>query len=148
VYNLFEQKHTNEILNRVEKLQATTKGQWGKMKVDQMLAHVAITLETPFKANTKQHLLGKIFGKMAKKSSLSNEPFKKNSPTDKSFIVKDERQFESEKSKVIAGIKRFTEAGPTGIPNNKHPFFGDFTSADWSFLMHKHLDHHLKQFGV
>ena len=148
MYNLFEQKHFADILNRLEKLQPTTNAQWGKMKVDQMLAHCAITLSTPFAPNTKQHLLGKIFGKMAKKSSLSNAPFKKNSPTDKSFIVKDARQFEIEKANLIAGIKRFTEAGPNGITNNKHPFFGEFTSKDWSFLMHKHLDHHLKQFGV
>ena len=122
MYNLFEQKHADDILGRLEKLQPNTKAHWGKMKVEQMMAHCAITLNTPFAPNVKQGLMGKIFGKIAKKSTLSPAPFKKNSPTDKSFIVKDERHFETEKTKLIAGIKRFTEAGHTGITNNKHPF--------------------------
>jgi hypothetical protein len=28
------------------------------------------------------------------------------------------------------------------------PFFGPLTSLEWSTGMYKHLDHHLKQFGV
>ena len=29
-----------------------------------------------------------------------------------------------------------------------HPFFGAMTSEEWSVLMYKHLDHHLRQFGA
>ena len=148
MYNLFEQKNTNDILNRLEKLQPTTRPQWGKMNVSQMLAHCAIAIDTPFAANMKQHFLGKILGGMAKRSIFSDKPFNKNSPTDPSFIVKDTCDFEKEKIRLIAGIKRLAEAGPNGIPNKKHPFFGDLTAENWSYLMHKHLDHHLKQFGV
>lgn len=148
MYNLFEQKNAADILNRLEKLNSSTPAQWGKMNVDQMLAHCAVAISTPFAPNTKQGFMGKLFGKMAKRSTLKPEPFKQNLPTDKNFIIKDSRHFDTEKAKLVAGIKRFTEAGPSGITNNKHPFFGDFSAADWGFLMHKHLDHHLKQFGA
>ena len=148
MYNLFEQKNAAEILNRIEKLQPTTHAQWGKMNVAQMMAHCAVTLDTPFGADRKQHLLGKIFGKIAKKDNLSEKPFRKNSPTDGSFIVKDPRDFAKEKIRLVNNVKHFADAGPQGITCKKHPFFGDFTTDNWSFLMHKHLDHHLKQFGV
>jgi hypothetical protein len=148
MYNLFEATNAKNITERIGKLNADTKGQWGKMKVEQMLAHCAIALETPFAADTKQHFMGKVFGKMAKKSILSDQPFKKSSPTDKSFIVTNERHFENEKARLLKNINRFSGAGPNGIPNKKHPFFGDMTAAEWSTLMHKHLDHHLQQFGV
>src|ERR1700752_2349262 len=105
MYNLFEQKNTNDILNRLEKLQPTTRPQWGKMNGSQMLAHCAIAIDTPFAANMKQHFLGKILGGMAKRSIFSDKPFNKNSPTDPSFIVKDTCDFEKEKIRLIAGIK-------------------------------------------
>lgn len=148
MYNLFEQKNAADILSRIEKVTPTHQALWGKMKVEQMLAHCAITLDTPFGSDRKQNFFGKLFGKMAKKGVLGPKPFKKNSPTDKTFIVADNRNFENEKAKVIAGVKKFSEGGPQTIVCKKHPFFGDFSADDWSFLMHKHLDHHLKQFGA
>jgi len=29
-----------------------------------------------------------------------------------------------------------------------HPFFGKMTAKQWGILAHKHVDHHLRQFGV
>jgi hypothetical protein len=113
-----------------------------------MMAHCSITLETPFGPNRKQNFIGKLFGKMAKKGIFGPKGFGKNSPTDPGFIVKDARNFDAEKARLVANIKRFAEAGPNGITCKKHPFFGDFSATDWSFLMHKHLDHHFAQFGI
>ena len=31
---------------------------------------------------------------------------------------------------------------------NPHPIFGAFTHQQWGQLQYKHLDHHLRQFGV
>ncbi|MGB5666410.1 MAG: DUF1569 domain-containing protein, partial [Maribacter sp.] len=31
---------------------------------------------------------------------------------------------------------------------NLHPLFGEFTVEQWGQMEFKHLDHHLKQFGV
>jgi len=148
MYNLFDSKNAAAVLSRLEKITPRHTAQWGKMNTAQMLAHCAIVLDTPFKGDMKQHFLGKIFGKMARKSSLAPQPFKKNSPTDKSFIINGDRNFEEEKQILIKKINRFTEAGPEGITSKMHPFFGEFTSEDWAFLMHKHLDHHFGQFGA
>ncbi len=148
MYNLFDNKNAESLLARLDKISPNQKAQWGKMRVDQMLAHCAIALDTPFGADRKQHFMGKLFGKMAKKGSLSLTPFKPGLPTDPSFVVKDERNFEAEKSRLANNIKKFVNGGPAGVTCKKHPFFGDFSADDWSFLMHKHLDHHFRQFGV
>ena len=29
-----------------------------------------------------------------------------------------------------------------------HAFFGKLTGEEWGRLMHKHIDHHLRQFGA
>jgi hypothetical protein len=45
-------------------------------------------------------------------------------------------------------IDRFVSGGPSACTNHPHPFFGPLTPAEWAILMYKHLDHHLRQFGV
>jgi hypothetical protein len=68
-------------------------------------------------------------------------------PTDKTFIVSDQRNFGEEKKKLLALIERFVRLGPNGISKEKHPFFGKLTPDEWGGLMRNHLNHHLKQFG-
>ena len=79
---------------------------------------------------------------------MKDETFKKNLPTDPSFVVKDERDFSKEQQKLQILINRFAQADPNAVSAKKHPFFGKMTSDEWGNLGYKHLDHHLKQFGV
>jgi len=49
----------------------------------------------------------------------------------------------------LAGlIDRFAAGGPAGCTQHPHSFFGPLTPDEWAILMYKHLDHHLRQFGV
>jgi hypothetical protein len=36
----------------------------------------------------------------------------------------------------------------SGCTPHLHSFFGRLTAQAWAILMYKHLDHHLRQFGV
>ena len=144
--SLLDTKYNTEIINRINSLKPESKPVWGKMTSAQMMAHCIEGLRGAFgETNLKRTLMGKLFGKMAKKSIMSDKPFKQGLPTDKSFIIKDERKFEEEKSKLIGYIKRFNSGSLT---KNTHPFFGNMTTDEWDKLMAKHIDHHLRQFGV
>jgi hypothetical protein len=96
----------------------------------------------------KQSIIGKLFGKIAKRQLMRPEPFKKNMPTAPEFIVKKKPGFEAEKDKLINLIKSFSQNGHGGITKETHPFFGKMTMEEWDALQYKHLDHHLRQFGV
>jgi hypothetical protein len=56
--------------------------------------------------------------------------------------------FELAKQELIGKFSRFASEGPAAIKIKKHPFWGNMTEEDWNTLMWKHLDHHLRQFGV
>jgi len=147
--NLFNQSDTSQILERIEKLTPDSQRQWGKMNVAQMLAHSNISLETAMGLNViKPLFIGRIIGSFLKPRVLGEKPFGKNSPTDKSYIFKPDVKFEEEKSKTIASIKKFFEGGPSKCTIHPHPFFGKFTPEQWAVFQWKHLDHHLRQFGV
>jgi hypothetical protein len=147
--SLFNPNDNNELIERLEKLTPNSAALWGKMNVAQMLSH----LQEPIKVATgeaklKHSLLGMVFGRMAKKKMLAQENFSKNLPTAPTFIRKGEFDFEQEKATTISLIKNFAVKGPGVLSKNPHPFFGKMTVEEWDTLGWKHIDHHLKQFGV
>jgi hypothetical protein len=147
--NLFNQPDVSEILQRIEKLTPGSKRLWGKMNVAQMLAHCNISMETAMGKNSiKRVFIGRIIGTLIKPKVLSEKPFGKNSPTDKSYVFTGLLNFEEEKAKTLVSVKAFFEGGPAGCTTYPHPFFGNFTPEQWAVFQWKHLDHHLRQFGV
>ena len=147
--NLFVPSERQQILDRLGKLQAGTTRQWGKMDPAQMLAHCAIALEVGAGDRVLPHrLIGKIFGPFVKSFLLGDKPFSKNSPTDPEFLVSDARDFAKEKARLVAVVNRFGDEGPSAADGRVHSFFGRLKGEEWGVMMHKHLDHHLRQFGV
>lgn len=92
--------------------------------------------------------MGFLFGRIAKKKLVGDKPYARNLPTSPSFVVKDDKNFDDEKAKLINIIERFTAGGPDGLIKTPHPFFGPLTVEEWDKCQWKHLDHHLQQFGV
>ncbi len=147
--SLFDKETNKEIIKRINLLTADCKNQWGKMTVSQMVTHAQRPLLVAFgDMKLKRGLIGILFGNMAKKSMVKPEPFKRNMPTAPQFIVKSHGPFEEEKQKLITLVERFAASGPQGITKEIHPFFGELTVGEWDILQLKHLDHHLRQFGV
>ena len=148
--SLFNESTNLEIIERINKLNASCQGQWGKMSVNQMLAHCRKPLEAAHsELQLKRNLIGILFGPIAKKQLITqNKPFKKDLPTDKKFIVDNPSEFEQEKKALIERIQLFKQKGPEGITKEPHSFFGPLTPNEWDLLQCKHLDHHLSQFGV
>jgi LPS sulfotransferase NodH len=62
--------------------------------------------------------------------------------------VPDQRDLDQERERIVVLMDRFTAAGRTGCTTHPHSFFGRITPDEWAILMYKHLDHHLRQFGV
>lgn len=149
--NLFNQSDVSEVLARIEKLIPEAQRNWGKMNAVQMLAHCNVSMETAMgKSFIKRVFIGRIIGTLMKSSVLSHKPFGKNSPTDKSYIHthKNDLNFEEEKTKLKQSINQFLKGGPSECTTHPHPFFGKFTPVQWAVFQWKHLDHHLRQFGV
>jgi hypothetical protein len=146
---LHEPADRDAIQRRVMALRPDTPRQWGKMNSAQMLCHCTVALETGTGDRPmKQALIGKLLMPFIKKSLLGEKPFSRNSPTDPTFVVASERDFERERERLLATIDRFVKNGPEHAAQYTHSFFGKLTGQQWGELMHKHIDHHLQQFGV
>lgn len=147
---LFDRSTATEIKARLARMRADSPRQWGKMTPPQAVAHLAKGMEMAVgELNPPRELMGYLFGGIVKPLALGDEkPFKRNSPTAKSLLVADERDLERERERLVALIDRFVEGGPAKCSTHPHAFFGRMTPEEWGVLSYKHLDHHLRQFGV
>ena len=144
--NLFDPAVKEEIITRINSLKPATQRKWGKMDVAQMLAHLQAPLGVPMgKHELKGNAFFRLFASLIKKQLYNDKPFRRNLPTDKTFRISDQREFEKEKQQLIDLIHCFTEEN---ITNDVHPLFGKMSLQQWSNSNWKHVDHHLQQFGV
>ena len=147
--DLYQSKYLDEILLRFSKLSPDSQRLWGKMDVNQMLAHCSLSMESALGDKFyPQLMIGKLLGRFLKYKILNEKPFSKNSPTNPSFVVTDLKEFNKEKERLIELTKRFSTGGEEKCTRNPHSFFGKLTPHEWGVLMYKHLDHHLRQFNV
>ncbi len=147
--NIYEPSTLQEFTWRIESLHVNSPNLWGKMNVAQMLAHCSIVLEVALGDRPlKRGIMGIIFGRLAKNVITNDKPFKRNLPTDKSFVVSDQHEFLAEQKRLLELLNRFSKAGPAIMEGKSHPFFGEMTADEWSMSQIKHLDHHLRQFGA
>lgn len=149
--NMFDSTVANEVRTRLGKLAPQSERRWGKMTAPQMLAHCSLSLQwavgelVPEKGALPARLIGPLIKPMVFRN---DDPIRRNSPTAGSLIVTDERDLASERARLSGLIDRFAAGGPTGCTQHPHSFFGKMTPQEWAILMYKHLDHHLRQFGV
>jgi len=147
VKNLFDPVVKQEIIDRINKLTPQTKQLWGKMNVSQMLAHVQMPIRIAYGTHQpKGSFLLRLIGPLFKSKLWDENPYKQSLPTDPTFVmIGEEKEFENEKLSLLNLINSFSNETIIG---ELHPVFGRLTKENWSKATWKHLDHHLRQFGV
>jgi len=147
--NLFQPETIVEIVSRIDKVQPTSPRQWGKMDVAQIMAHCSATLDMASgRMNRPRVFIGRLIGPFVKSIFTNEKPFSKNSPTDEKLVIADQRDFAREQDQLKLKLRQFHQGGEAQCTRHPHPFFGALTPQQWSRGMYKHLDHHLRQFGV
>ncbi len=147
--SLFNPADRDAIALRLAELEPEATRQWGRMDPAQMLHHCAVALETSMAPEPmKQAFLGKLVTPFIRGMVLGPKPFRRNSPTDPTFVVADARDFDVERARLATLIDRFIQRGPDKAAQAVHPFFGRLSGAEWGRLVYKHFDHHLRQFGL
>jgi hypothetical protein len=138
--------HRTQLIDRVRALRPDSQRRFGKMSVDQMLWHVNGALEaalgqrdlTPRKFPIPRPLL---------KFLVMNLPWGKGAPTASELVPSGSYDFEAERAKCIRLIDALS-AKSMNESWSDHPAFGRMSGRDVSRLQAKHLNHHLRQFGV
>lgn len=148
--NIFDPLVTQELISRINQLKPETPALWGKMKVDQMLAHCSVAYEMAFtNKHPKPNAFMRFMLKAFVKNGVVNEvPYKRNIRTAPAFIIADRKNFEAERDRLIKYLEHTLSLGKDHFEGKESLSFGPMNSQEWNNLFYKHLDHHLTQFGV
>ena len=144
---LHDAQFREETKKRLRALTPQTGRRWGKMSVDQMLWHVNCALENAlgrYPIATIKIPLPKFLLKFI----VLNLPWRKgNTPTAPELLASASHDFERERSRTLALLDDFSAVPIEGRWRDS-AFLGPLTGEEWSRLQGKHVDHHLRQFGV
>lgn len=144
---IFNTADSAQLISRISSLSEQSKPLWGKMDCFQMMRHCAMSDEMfQRKKSYKRLFIGRLFGRMALNGILKNTgSVKKNQPTHPDLKITGTGNVETEKTKWIALLN-----GYAAFPQDDfmHPFFGKMNTDEIGRFVYKHVDHHLKQFGL
>ena len=149
--NIFDVKTVQNYIDRINTLTPETQPLWGKMSVDQMLAHCNVSYEMVYEPekHKKPGSIAKFILKTFVKSKVVGEKgYSHNSPTAPQFIIADRKNFEEEKKRLIGFIQKTQQLGATAFDGKESFSFGKLYAQEWNNMFAKHLNHHLAQFGV
>jgi Protein of unknown function (DUF1569) len=151
--NLFDPTLAAETKQRITQLQPHSQPLWGTMTVAQTLAHCTsgIEMATGVINPKRAPFPAPVLGLLIKPLIFGNDkPMRRNSPSSPELFSTDPipSDFEQERGRLLAAINRFAHEGAPCCSRHPHPFFGPLQPQQWAILMYKHIDHHLRQFGV
>jgi len=150
IKTLRDEKRRDELVARINALTPDAAARWGRMSVVQMLSHLVQSGELPFVASVpdRSNWASRM---LLKPLVLYVLPIPKNVPTaralDQAQAGTAPADFEADRRELLASIERMCALGED-FDWAAHPTFGKMNRRQWGLLAHKHLDHHLKQFGV
>jgi hypothetical protein len=147
---IFQPADVEQLKSRIAHLSPDSPRQWGTMNPTQALAHCSAGMALALgDIKPPRARIGRLLGPVIKRLAVGNdEPMRRNSPTMQELIIPNCADFTTEQTRLLREIDRVVAAGPSGCTTHPHAFFGSLTPAEWGNLMYKHLDHHLRQFGV
>lgn len=143
---------SNTVPQLLLKLQADTKGNWGVLNAQQMVEHLSDSVRI---ANGKriETLLTPIENlERVRSFMLSDKAFKENTkniqmPDIPAPVLKASMQEAVEELSIE--LHDFTNTFSDQVSKTiTNPFFGDLNFEEWTHLLHKHFEHHCRQFSL
>jgi hypothetical protein len=136
-----------ELLNRLERLTPEAKPLWGTMTAPRMLAHLTdwmLMAKGELKAAGQKRPLRY---PPLKQLAIYWLPFPKLVPTAPELISREPSEWAIEHAAVRQHVQSFGNLD-LKVVWPEHPVFGKMTSKAWCVFAYRHMDHHLRQFGI
>ena len=145
--SLFHSADRLRLKRRLDELKQDTKATWGRMDCQQMLAHLSDGIRMALGELPVRSRGGPLRFPPLRHAIIYWLPFPKGAPTAPELLARRAESCKLETAALKTLMERFAARTGTG-PWPEHPAFGRLTEQDWGALVHKHIDHHLRQFGV
>ncbi len=149
--SLFNPEDLEETRNRIFLIKENVEPKWGRMNSAQMFRNCDKILQVALGKLIlpKRNLLIQTIGIITKiEMKIFNNGIPRNMPTFDKVKVSVNCNFEKSRENLLKTLDEFIRKAEKNNLLSEHQLFGKMTKQDWGFLEYKHINHHLKQFGV
>jgi hypothetical protein len=143
---IFDADRRAALIARLDRLRPDATPRWGRFDAARMIAHLteafrmaAGELQAPRKLMP--------FRPLVRWLMLYMLPFPKGAPTAPALLARRPTDWDADLAR-LRGVIDAVRAPTPDASTPEHPIFGAMRARDWGVLMYKHVDHHLRQFGV
>jgi hypothetical protein len=143
---IFDPAARQALLARLDRLAPETPARWGKFTAPRMVSHLIAAVRMA---------LGEI--RVAPRKTIMSwppirhliihvMPWPKGAPTAPEMLARAPESWTAD----VAVLKDLVERAAANQAGDwhPHPAFGTLSARDWGVLIHKHVAHHLTQFGA
>ncbi len=145
--SIFNPAVHRELQDRVQRLMPQQQPQWGKMSAAQMVAHLTDSLKMASGELEVAPMKVPIRFSPLKELVLYVLPMPKELPTAPELITRKPGEWTAEVASLREQLNGLVERGAEALAPS-HPAFGTLSAKQWGVLVYRHMDHHLRQFGV
>ncbi len=145
--NIFQTDTRQQLRERAGRLQRDTPARWGKSNAHQIVCHLSDQLRMALGEIPGAPVNG-VLGKWPlNKLLIYLLPWPKGAPTPREAWSTPPQDWEKDLEQFHHLLERLAaEENREQWP--AHPLFGGMNARDWGRLTYRHIDHHLRQFGV
>jgi hypothetical protein len=147
VKSLSDARARVELLERLERLTPDATPRWGRMTAPQMVAHLADWMLMASGELKTAARSGVLRYPPFKQLAIYWLPFPRNVQTSPELLARKPSEWWAEQASVRERVQSF-ERLYAESPWPEHPVFGRMTPRAWSVFAYRHMDHHLRQFGI
>jgi hypothetical protein len=145
---IWDDSARQEILERFARITPAARPGWGKMNAIEMVRHCTLALDMMVGAAAVTPRNGLLRNPLLRYLIIHVLPWPNGAPTGRELITTGYKgKWESD----TAALRRSLEAVASRGVNGKfeeHPAFGQLSGKSLGVLVWRHLDHHLRQFGI
>ncbi len=145
--NLFQTPARASIGDRLERLTPDTQAKWGTMTAPIMLCHVGDQMRVALGELSVKPVKSPFSNRLSRNLFVFLLPWPKGKIRAPKMQPTEPGDWEADREAVNLLIKRY-KGGESRTDWAPHPAFGELTAKEWGKLTYKHLDHHLRQFGL
>lgn len=145
--SIFVEADRRRMLERIRSLKPEAERQWGTLELPKALCHMADQLLLALGEIEVKPVPTPAALPVLRTVLVRYMPFPKGVRTAPELLRSDAEDLDQARERLLGVIERVVEKGPSAR-FEAHPLFGRLSGSDWGVLMDRHMDHHLRQFGV
>ena len=146
--SLFDDPCRQVMLSRLRSLRPDAQRRWGRMSAPQMIAHLTDQMHHALGDSPVAARPGRLRWLPVVYASIYLIPWPKGriKGPPEAFATQP-TSWEADVAELEALLERFGTSD-AGADWPDHALFGHMSGRDWGVFVHKHFDHHLRQFGA